>query len=350
MRGRGSLSNAAGRFETVEHVAVDDGWPEESEPLPVLRTQVREEESASALSYNRSPDLPFDRSINPYRGCEHGCTYCFARPSHAYWGHSAGLDFETKLIARINIAQVLRKELRKPGYVPRPIVLGANTDGYQAIEAQYELSRAVVLLLAECCHPLAIVTKGSLILRDLEVLSGMAGQGLLRVGISITTLDPRLSRSMEPRAPAPAQRLKMMRALSSAGIPVRAMISPLVPGLTDTELEAIAEAARDAGATSASFIPLRLPREVAPLFREWLESHHPARAGRVMARVREMHGGRDYDPAFGKRMRGEGTYADLLHSRFQLACRRLGLAHKLAPLRCDLFRAPGDGVQMELFG
>ena len=348
LRGRGALQNAAGRFEASRTVAFEDGWepPEER----VLRTEVRLEDPRSALSYNRSPDLPFDRSINPYRGCEHGCIYCFARPSHAFLNLSPGLDFETRLIARPGIGAVLERELRAKSYVPQVIALGTNTDPYQPIEAKYRVMREVLEVLAAFRHPVAITTKGTLIEADIDLLAEMASAGLCRVGISVTTLDAALSRQMEPRAAAPKRRLQVIERLTRAGIPVRVMVAPVVPGLTDHELEPILQAARDAGAVAATYIALRLPREVSGLFQDWLAAHVPDRAAKVMGRVRELHGGQDYDPAFGKRMRGEGLWADLMARRFAVAVDRLGLAVKLPPLRCDLFARPGRaGDQLSLF-
>ncbi|MDB5660397.1 MAG: radical protein [Cypionkella sp.] len=347
-RGRGALGNAVGRFEGATREAFEDGWepPEER----VLRTEVRLETPRSAISYNRSPDLPFDRSINPYRGCEHGCIYCFARPSHAFLNMSPGLDFETKLVARPGIGAVLEQELRAKSYKVAVMALGTNTDPYQPIEAEYGVMREVLEVLRAFKHPVAITTKGSLIERDIDLLAEMAAQGLCRVGISVTTLDADLSRRMEPRAPAPKRRLAVITRLAQAGIPVRAMIAPMVPGLTDHELEPIMQATRDAGASAASYIALRLPREVSGLFQDWLAEHVPDRAAKVMGRVRELHGGLDYDPAFGKRMRGEGLWADLMARRFKVAVDRLGMSVKLPPLRCDLFTVPARaGDQLKLF-
>jgi DNA repair photolyase len=347
-RGRGALSNATGRFDLARREE-SDGWdlPEERAPF---RTEVTEERPRSILTYNRSPDLPFDRSVNPYRGCEHGCVYCFARPSHAFLGLSPGLDFETRLIARPDAPDVLGRTLRARSYRVAPIAFGTNTDAYQPVERSRGIMRRCLELLAECGHPVAIVTKGTLIERDIDILAPMAARGLVRVGISVTTLDPGLSRLMEPRVPAPDRRLATIRALADAGIPVRLMASPVIPALTDHELEALLSAGRDAGAVAASWIMLRLPREVAPLFREWLAAHFPDRAARVMARVREMHGGRDYDARWGRRMRGEGPYAELIAQRFEKAARRLGLDVAQPPLRCDLFRRPAsESGQMSLF-
>lgn len=349
LRARGVVSNASGRFEGAAHVAFDDGWDiPETERL--VQTELRQERARSALSFNRSPDLPFDRAINPYRGCEHGCVYCFARPSHAFLNLSPGLDFETKLVARPGIGAVLAHELRAKGYRVATVAIGTNTDPYQPIEASARVMREVVEVLAGFGHPLAITTKGTLIERDIDLLAPMAAKGLLRVGISVTTLDAGLSRAMEPRCPTPARRLETIRRLTAAGIPVRAMVAPVVPGLTDHEMEPILAAVQSAGAAAASYIALRLPREVSGLFQDWLEAHCPDRAAKVMARVREMHGGQDYDPAFGRRMTGEGLWADLLRQRFDKAVARLGLATHLPPLRCDLFHPPARaGDQLNLF-
>lgn len=346
LRARGAASNAAGRFEPTQREVFDDGWDLPADPH-LLRTEVRIEESRSAITYNTSPDLPFDRSINPYRGCEHGCIYCFARPTHAYLNLSPGLDFETKLIARPGIAQVLDRELRARAYKVAPIALGTNTDPYQPIEGTQRVMRDVLTTLLAFRHPVAITTKGTLVERDLDLLVPLAEMGLTRVGISVTTLDPVLSRKMEPRAPSPARRLAVIAKLAEAGISVRVMVSPLVPGLSDHELEPILEAAGKAGARAASYINLRLPREVSPLFQDWLATHYPDRAAKVMARVREMHGGKDYDADWGKRFRGTGLWANLMERRFVVAVARFGLDQPLPALRTDLFRAPtARGAQM----
>lgn len=348
VRARGALSNAPGRYEGRALSPFDDGW--EAEEARLVRTEVRVERARSAISYNRSPDLPFDRSVNPYRGCEHGCVYCFARPTHAYLNLSPGLDFETRLVARPGIGAVLAGELRRTGYRVAPIAIGTNTDPYQPCEAEWRVMREVVEVLAGCDHPLAITTKGTLIERDLDLLAPMAAKGLLRVGVSVTTLDAGLSRRMEPRAALPARRLEVIRRLSVAGVPVRVMVAPVVPGLTDHEVEGILAAAKDAGAVGASWIMLRLPLEVAGLWRDWLEAAEPGRAAKVMARLREARGGKDYDAEWGKRMRGEGLFAGLIGQRFAKAVARLGLAEALPALRCDLFRAPGRvGDQLSLF-
>ena len=346
---RGAVSNDAGRFERFATVADPDGW-DIDEDLPPLRTETREEIARSLITYNRSPDLPFDRSINPYRGCEHGCVYCFARPTHAYLGLSPGLDFETRLVARPNAAEVLARELSARSYKVAAMALGTNTDPYQPIEKKREITRACLEVLNGFNHPVGIVTKGTLIERDIDILAPMARVGLVRVGISLTTLDAGLSRRMEPRAPSPQRRLTTIRRLTEAGIPVRVMTSPIVPGLTDHELEALLEAGKQAGADAASWIMLRLPREVSGLWQEWLAEHEPHRAGKIMARLREMHGGKDYDPRWGHRMRGEGTYAEMIAQRFKATVKRLGLETKSVPLRCDLFAVPPQvGDQLSLF-
>lgn len=347
--GRAAQSNATNRFEPYRRERVDDGWGSDDD-LSVLRTEVREERPRKVITHNASPDISFDRSINPYRGCEHGCIYCFARPSHAYLGLSPGLDFETRLVARPEAPEMLCAELAAKGYAPAPIAIGTNTDAYQPIEKERRIMRRILEVLAEFNHPVAIVTKGALIERDIDLLAPMAEKGLLRVGISVTTLDPRMCRLLEPRAPTPARRLETIRRLSEAGISVRLMVSPVIPALTDHEIEAIVAAGAGAGALAASSIVLRLPREVSPLFRDWLGAHVPDRAARVMGRVSELHGGRDYDPEWGRRMRGVGPWADLVRARFDLAVRRHGLDRKLPPLRTDMFQLPFvRGDQLSLF-
>lgn len=347
--GRAATFNPDNRFDALTVEAIDDGWPSD-DPLPVLRTEVTEERPRKMITRNTSPDLSFDRSINPYRGCEHGCIYCFARPSHAFLGLSPGLDFETKLIARPDAAEVLVNELRTPSYRPRTIAIGTNTDPYQPIEAKRGIMRRILQVLSDFNHPVGIVTKGTLIARDIDILAPMAAKGLVRVGISITTLDPKTSRAMEPRVPAPAARLRVIRQLTDAGIAVRVMVSPVVPALTDHEVEAILEAAADAGAVAASSIVLRLPMEVASLFRHWVAQTYPDRADRIMARVRELHGGKDYDPAFGKRMTGQGKWAELMRQRVNLKRKQLGLDKSLPDLRTDLFEVPPRaGDQLSLF-
>ena len=347
--GRAAPTNAPGRYERHDRVPVDDGWGA-PDALPPLRTEVSFAPPRSAISRNTSPDVPFDRSLNPYRGCEHGCIYCFARPSHAWLGLSPGLDFETRLVAKPGIGAQLARELARPGYRPAVLAIGTNTDPYQPVEKSARLMRELLEVLAAHRHPVTIVTKGTLIERDLDLLAPMAAQGLVSVGISITTLDPGLARAMEPRVPAPARRLATLRALAGAGVPTRLMVAPVVPALTDPELEAILAAGAEAGARAASWIMLRLPREVAPLFRAWLAERYPGRAARVMARVQEMHGGKDYAADWGHRMRGEGHYAQMIDARFRLAVKRLGLATSGPELRNDLFTVPrAPAAQLELF-
>ena len=349
LSGRAARSNRVGRFEANSREHFDDGW-EIVEDRQQVRTEVLTERPRRVITRNTSPDVGFDRSINPYRGCEHGCIYCFARPSHAFLGLSPGLDFETKLIARPDAPMILERELRAKSYRPAVIAIGSNTDPYQPIEREHQVMRRILEVLRDYRHPVAVVTKGTLIERDIDILGEMARDGLARVGISVTTLDARVSRAMEPRVPSPERRLRTIRALSEAGVPVRVMVSPVVPALTDHELEAILERAAEAGASAASYIMLRLPLEVSELFREWLREHFPERAQRVMGRVRELHGGKDYDPDWGKQMTGEGAFAGLIAHRFAIATRRLGLARELSPLRTDLFRPPPRaGDQLSLF-
>lgn len=348
-RGRGASTNASGRFESHARVEIDDGWWHEAERA--VRTDVRLEAPRSVITRNTSPDVPFDRSINPFRGCEHGCIYCFARPSHAWLGLSPGLDFETQLVARPGIGGVLGRELSRKSYKPATIAIGTNTDPYQPIEGRYRVMREVLEVLRDHRHPVGIVTKGTLIERDIDILSDMAAQGLVHVGVSVTTLDPSLSRRMEPRVPAPARRLATIRALSEAGIPVRVMLGPVVPGLSDSEMERIMEAGAEAGAQAASWIMLRLPREVADLFQDWMQEHYPDRANRVFGHLRDMHDGKLYVSDWGRRMRGEGPYAEMLEMRFRVALKRLGLAKSLPALRTDQFRVPPKaGDQLDLFG
>ncbi len=346
--GRGAGSNRSGRFEAHERVGFSDGWEIEEE-LPPLKTELTAEAAKTIITRNQSPDVPFDRSINPYRGCEHGCIYCFARPSHAFWGLSPGLDFETKLTWKSNAVETLKAELRHPRYRPALIAIGTNTDPYQPVEKEKRLMRGILQVLQAFRHPVGIVTKGTLIERDVDILGEMGQAGLAHVGVSVTTLDRDVARRMEPRVPSPARRLAAIETLAKAGVPVRVMVSPIVPGLTDHEIEAILSAAREAGATAASLIPLRLPLEVAPLWRDWLEEHYPDRVNRVMTKVREMHGGRDYDPKWGRRMRGQGVWADLIQRRFKRAVKNLRFEAELPPLRTDLFQVPPQaGDQLTL--
>ena len=347
--GRAARTNPANRFESQEREAFHDSWPVE-DVLPPLRTEVTVERPRRVITRNRSPDIGFDQSINPYRGCEHGCIYCFARPTHAFLGLSPGLDFETRLIARPEAPEILEQELRAKSYRPVVIAMGTNTDPYQPIEREYRTVRRILETLHEYQHPVAIVTKGTLIERDVDILGEMGRLGLARAGISVTTLNARLARKMEPRAPAPKRRLETIRRLAEAGCPVRVMVAPVVPALTDHELEAILTKAAEAGAIAASWIMLRLPLEVSPLFQEWLAEHFPDRAKRVMGRVRELHNGQDYDPEWGKRLTGRGVFAEMVAHRFSISARRLGLATKLPPLRTDLFKRPARvGDQLPLF-
>lgn len=346
--GRATRSNAVGRFEPYERKAEHDGWEIPEQPQ-IVRTEVATENVRKIITRNTSPDISFDRSINPYRGCEHGCIYCFARPTHAYLGMSPGLDFETRLVARPNAAKRLKTELSSPNYSVKPIAIGTNTDAYQPIEATYKIMRDVLTVLRDFQHPVTIVTKGVLVERDIDILGEMGQAGLARVGISVTTLDSKVSRAMEPRVPAPMRRLKTIERLCNAGCPVHVMMSPVIPALTDHEIESILAQSAAAGADAANWVMLRLPLEVSPLFQDWLATHFPDRAARVMARVREMHGGQTYDAQWGHRMRGEGFYADLISQRFKLAARRHGLNKRPCDLRCDLFRVPGRGTQLSLF-
>ncbi len=352
--GRGAtLNETPSRFglPTREH---DRDWLDARETIdgatPPLRTTVTIETPRTIITRNASPDVPFDRSINPYRGCEHGCVYCFARPTHAFHDLSPGLDFETRLFAKAGAAALLERELAAPGYVCRPIALGTNTDPYQPIEARYRITRDCLALLARCRHPVTITTKSDRVLADLETLSGMAGEGLVAVCLSITTLDPKTARTLEPRAPHPERRLTAVRRLADAGVPVHVSISPIVPQVTDHEIEALVARAAEAGARGVSHIPVRLPHEVAPLFRAWLDAHHPDRAGKVMATIRAIRGGRDNDPDFFTRMRGQGPWADLIARRVALAIRRNGIPNRRFALCTDLFEPPVlPGTQMSLF-
>ncbi|MEL1263461.1 PA0069 family radical SAM protein [Pseudoxanthomonas putridarboris] len=354
IKGRGSTGYLPGRFAVTTPQAVDDGWHErdgEGDIESAPRTEVREETARSVISRNQSPDIPFSQSLNPYRGCEHGCSYCFARPSHAYLDLSPGLDFETKIYAKTNAPEVLRRELAKPGYQVSPISLGINTDAYQPTERRLQLTRRIIEVLAETRHPFSLITKNALVERDLDLLAPMARENLVHVYFSVTTLDNGLSSRLEPRASAPHSRLKAVKRLSEAGVPAGVMFAPVIPWVNDHELEAVLEAARDAGATSAGYVLLRLPHEVAPLFRDWLRTHLPQRAEHVMSTIQQLRGGKDYDSRFGTRMRGEGVYADLLARRFTLAHKRFGFAgRRHPPLECGLFVAPRKpSPQGELF-
>ena len=349
---RGATLNAESARFNLPQTEADGDWLDARESLdgapPPLRTTVTVEQPRTIITYNQSPDIGFDRSINPYRGCEHGCIYCFARPSHAYHDLSPGLDFESRLFAKPIAPELLRDELAKPGYVVRPIAFGTNTDPYQPIEATWRITRGCIEILAETNHPLTITTKSDRVLRDLDLLEPMASKGLAAVAVSVTSLDPRIAMTLEPRAPAPERRLTAVRRLADAGVPVYVSIAPVVPAITDHEIEHIVARAAEAGARGAFFLPVRLPHEVAPLFRAWLETHFPDRAAKVMATIQSLRGGKDNDPQFFTRMRGQGPWAELLRTRFQIGCRRAGLANERIALRTDLFRRP-QGAQGELF-
>ncbi len=344
-RGRGAVSNASGRFEALVRVDrdndfdFDDGWGG-AEEAPPTRTAVVRDTSRTVIARNASPDIPFDRSLNPYRGCEHGCFYCFARPTHAYLGLSPGLDFETRLFAKPEAPRLLAAELAKPSYRCAVLAMGTNTDPYQPIEERYGITQDVLKVLSAYNHPVGIVTKSARVARDVNILADLAGRGLVHVMISVTSLDHRLARKMEPRASTPRRRLEAIELLSRAGVPVGVMVAPVIPGLTDHELEPILQASADAGAKSAGYILLRMPHEISNLAREWLTENVPDRASRVMRNIRETRGGRDYQAEFGTRMSGTGPYADIIAQRFRAASRRLGIDRKLAPLRTDLFIKP----------
>jgi DNA repair photolyase len=335
-RGRSAGINPTGRFEPVTRHVFDDGW-ETLEDLPPFKTEVQVEKPRTIITRNESPDISFDRSINPYRGCEHGCVYCFARPTHSYMGLSPGLDFESKLFAKPDAAKLLDKELSKEGYQPRTIAIGTNTDPYQPIEKQWRIMREILEVLEARNHPVGIVTKSALVTRDIDILSRMAERGLAKVALSVTTLDRMLARTMEPRASTPTKRLEAIRQLSDAGIPASVMVAPIVPGLTDSEIEKILDAARAAGAQDAGYVLLRLPLEVAPIFKDWLLRHYPDRYRHVMSLIRSMRDGKDYDSEWGKRMRGTGPYAWQIGRRFEIAAKRLGFNAKRTSLRTDLF-------------
>ena len=365
-KGRGAVSNLQGRYELLAREAFDDGWgadddgAEAAGAAPAWRTRVTEEDAKSILSRNASPDIPFSVSLNPYRGCEHGCIYCFARPSHSYLGLSPGLDSESRIFAKRNAPQLLRRELAKPSYVPESIALGVNTDAYQPCERDLRLTRRILEVLHECEHPVALITKSALIERDLDLLAAMAAKRQAAVAITITTLDADIARTLEPRAAAPMRRLRTVRTLSEAGVPVGVSIAPVIPFVTEPDLERVLAAAADAGAVNASYIVLRLPWEVSPLFQQWLQAHFPERAQRVMNRIRDMRGGKDYDAGFGSRMRGEGVWAELIRQRFEKAAARFGLgarAESFRGLDGSRFRRPvaatgddnGMNGQLELF-
>jgi DNA repair photolyase len=348
-RGRGAAVNPAPRFDRYQREAFDDGW-QAFEDLPPFATEVQIDKSRSVIARNDSPDLPFDQSINPYRGCEHGCVYCFARPTHAYLGLSPGLEFETKLFAKPDAARLLEREIAKPGYEVKTLAIGTNTDPYQPVEKKYRIMREILEVLDTASHPVTIVTKSALVMRDIDILSRMAERGLAKVAVSVTTMDRALARAMEPRASTTSRRLEALRALSEAGVPTSVLVAPVVPGLTDHELERILDAAAAQGVKEARYILLRLPLEVAPLFKEWLLRTYPDRYKHVMSLLRSMRGGKDYDAEFGKRMSGSGPYAWQIGRRFELAAKRHGLNIERKRLRSDLFAAPQlAGAQMSLF-
>lgn len=361
-KGRGAVSNLQGRYERNGREAYDDGWEREPDQARAWKTQVTAEQARSILSRNSSPDLPFNVSLNPYRGCEHGCIYCYARPTHSYLGLSPGLDFESKIFAKVNAPELLRRELGKAGYQPETIALGVNTDAYQPCERELRLTRRVLEVLQECEHPVGLITKSALIERDIDILAAMAARRQATVAVTLTTLDPAIARTLEPRAAAPARRLRTIRTLADAGIPVGVSISPIIPFVTEPEIERLLAAVREAGASSAHYVVLRLPWEVNPLFQQWLQAHFPERAQRVMNRVREMRGGKDYDSDFATRMRGEGVWAEMIRQRFKIAAARLGLGGhggRFGQLDGSRFRRPltlpggavaGTSPQLDLFG
>ena len=348
-KGRGAQSNASGRYEPLARIAFDDGWRSLDE-LPPFKTTVQADATRKIITRNDSPDIGFDRSINPYRGCEHGCVYCFARPTHAYLGLSPGLDFESKLFVKPEAAELLAKELASPNYSPKVIAIGTNTDPYQPIERRYKVMRRILEVLDRAGHPVGIVTKSALVLRDLDILARMAERNLAKVALSITTLDPELARKMEPRAAAPLRRLETLRALAQAGVPTTVMVAPIIPALNDSEIQRILDRAQAVGVREAGYVMLRLPLEVRDLFREWLVTNYPDRARHVFKLIRDMRDGKDYDSEWGKRMKGTGPYAWLIGRRFEVACERLGLNKKKQKLSTDHFRHPKpDDAQLSLF-
>ncbi|HEU4707803.1 MAG TPA: PA0069 family radical SAM protein [Methylophilaceae bacterium] len=349
-KGRGTVSNTVGRFEQLERVEIDDGWDNLDEELNPVKTEVIIDSTRTIINYVNSPDISFDRSINPYRGCEHGCTYCFARPTHTYLGYSAGLDFESRILIKPDAAELLRKELAKPGYKCAPIAMGTNTDPYQPLERKHQITRSILEVLAEYKHPVTIVTKNALVERDIDILGPMAAEGLARVFVSVTTLNKDICRTLEPRAAAPHRRLEAIKALNDAGIPTGVMTAPILPVLTDTEMESILEAATKAGAKYAGYVLLRLPLEVAPLFEEWLKTYFPLKAEHVMSIVKQSRGGKAYDAAFFERQRGTGLFADMIAQRFKLATKRLGLNLDRPAMNTKAFTPPRPTTpQMSLF-
>lgn len=351
VRGRGARSNASGRFESQAREAFDDGWTIEDPEPQQLKTTLTAEKAKTIISKNDSPDVGFSKSINPYRGCEHGCIYCYARPAHAYMGLSPGLDFESQLFFKPEAHKLLERELSAPRYRPEVIHIGGNTDPYQPQERTARVTRQVLEVMARFNHPLSVITKSALILRDLDILAPMAAKNLCRVAISVTTLDRKLARSMEPRAATPEKRIAAIKGLADAGVPVFVMFAPSIPGLNDHEMEAVLERAAEAGAQGAGYVALRLPREIKDLFREWLATDHPDRASKVMSLVRQMRGGLDYDPEWGKRMKGEGPVAEMMSQRFKAAKRRYGLDMRFEGLDLSQFKVPAKaGDQGDLFG
>jgi len=348
-KGRGATLQIEGRFENAERERVDDGWDSADEELPPFKTTVTIDSAKSVIQRNNSPDLPFSLSLNAYRGCEHGCIYCYARPSHAYLNLSSGLDFETRLFAKPDAARLLRAELAKTSYQCSPIALGSNTDPYQPIEREWQITRQLLDVLAECRHPVSIVTKSALVERDLDLLMRLAEDDLVQVFISVTTLDNELARRMEPRASSPRRRLQAIRTLNDAGVPCGVFVAPVVPFLTDAELEHVLQTAHEHGARSAGYTLLRLPYELKDLFKDWLATHYPLKADHVMSRLREMRGGRENDPEFGSRFSGNGLFSDLLQQRFRLACERMGYNLKDEPLDTGRFNPPSRNGQKELF-
>jgi DNA repair photolyase len=348
-RGRGAESNRSGRFETLERSLIDDGWGS-LDLLPPFKTEVTEETARQIITRNQSPDISFDRSVNPYRGCEHGCAYCFARPTHAFMGLSSGLDFESKLFAKPNAARLLERELAKPGYEPKTLAIGTNTDPYQPIERRYRIMREILEVLDRANHPVGIVTKSALVARDLDILSRMAKRGLVKVAVSVTTLDRALARAMEPRAATPQRRLDTLSLLSKAGVPTTVMVAPIIPALNESEVERILDASAAVGASEAGYVILRLPLEVRDIFFEFLEREYPGKAKHVMSLVRSMRGGKDYDAEWGTRMIGEGPHGWQIGRRFEIAAKRLGLNKQRLKLRTDLFSPlSADNRQMSLF-
>lgn len=339
-KGRAASSNMVSRFDPHTRESLDDGWGSLDEETPPLRTEVMLDASRSVINYIQSPDLPFDRTLNPYRGCEHGCIYCYARPTHAYLGMSPGLDFESRLLMKADAVALLKKELAHPKYQCKPIALGMNTDGYQPIERDYQLTRQIIQVLSESNHPFSLVTKSSLVERDIDLIAPMAAKRLASIYVSITTLDRQVARRLEPRAAAPERRFETLRRLSEAGIPTGVMVAPVIPALTDCDMEQILEKAHEAGARKAGYVFLRLPHELSDLFQEWLQQYFPLKAQHVMSIIRQSRGGKDYQSEFGQRMRGEGIFADLLAHRFKLSCHKLGMSGERTGFCTDLFSVP----------